>query len=99
MQLPKLSDKEFLILDLLIVRGEMYGLQLVEEGNGKLARGTVYVTLQRMGEKGFVSSRAVEDAAGGLPRRLYKPTGHGAYVHGLFKQAAQFPNSNPAWAL
>ena len=54
----------------------MYGLELVGASRGRLKRGTVYVTLGRMEDKGLVASR-VEEApahAGGLPRRLYTPT-------------------------
>ncbi len=69
--------KEFQILELLITGGEMFGLQLVRLVPGKLAVGTVYITLQRMERKGFVSSRLVEDTAGGPARRLYRSTGLG----------------------
>ena len=70
-----------MILELLR-SGEMYGLQLVEESRGRLKRGTVYVTLGRMQEKGYVDSRAEERKPGaiGLPRRLYRPTGFGLRV-------------------
>ena len=74
--LPTLSPKESLILELLIGAKEMYGLELVAASAGTLKRGTVYVTLGRMEEKGYVSSR-LESAApnvGGLPRRIYAPT-------------------------
>jgi len=73
---PSLSDKETVVLELLIRDGEMYGLELVSASDGALKRGTVYVTLGRMEEKGYVTARQ-EDAplgAGGLPRRLYAPT-------------------------
>ena len=77
---PKLSGTESLILDLLHSQ-EMYGLQLVAESNGALKRGTVYVTLGRMEEKGFVESREEEDAThNGLPRRRYRPTALGLRV-------------------
>src|SRR5204862_7588867 len=81
-RLPRLSSKESLILDLLARGDELYGLQLVAASKGRLKRGTVYVTLGRMQDKGYVTSR-VEDApdgAGGLPRRLYEITPHGARV-------------------
>ena len=71
---PRLSAKEALILDLL--RGsEKYGLELVTASDGALKRGTVYVTLGRMEDKGLIVSRVEGDtpALGGLPRRLYKP--------------------------
>jgi DNA-binding PadR family transcriptional regulator len=78
---PRLSATEALILEML--RGsEMYGLQLVEASGGALKRGTVYVTLGRMHEKGFVESQPEVRRAGasGLPRRLYRPTGLGLRV-------------------
>ena len=72
---PRLSPKEALILDLLR-GGEMYGLELVTSSDGALKRGTVYVTLGRMEEKGLIVSRIGDEAPalGGLPRRVYKPT-------------------------
>ena len=73
------SPKELLILDLLVRQKELYGLQLVEASKGRLKRGTVYVTLGRMEDKGFISS-ALEDAppgVGGMPRRLYSATALG----------------------
>jgi PadR family transcriptional regulator PadR len=79
--IPRLSAKEAEILEMLRHR-EMYGLQLVEASAGALKRGTVYVTLGRMQEKGYVESRPelqLEGAAG-LPRRLYRPTGFGLRV-------------------
>jgi len=71
-----LSPKETLILELLADGAEMYGLQLVTASRRRLKRGTVYVTLGRMEDKGYIASRQ-EDAppeAGGLPRRLYQVT-------------------------
>jgi hypothetical protein len=73
---PNLSRKQRLILELLAERGEMYGLELVAASKRQLKRGTVYVTLGRMEEKGYIRSR-LEDAptkGGGLARRLYEPT-------------------------
>jgi PadR family transcriptional regulator len=48
----------------------------------RLKRGTIYVTLGRMEEKGYISSRLDDPPpeAGGWPRRLYKPTGLGRRV-------------------
>ena len=79
---PRLSPKETLILDLLSHHGEFYGLQLVAQSKGRLKRGTVYVTLGRMEDKGYVTSRAEDapDGAGGLPRRLYEATPFGLRV-------------------
>ncbi len=80
-RVPSLSNKEGLILGLLGA-GEMYGLELVGAAKGELKRGTVYVTLGRMEQKGYITSRLEEEppAAGGLPRRLYQPTAFGRQV-------------------
>ena len=88
--MPSLSPKEALILKLLTEHGEAYGLGLVASAGGKLKRGTVYVTLGRMEDKGFVESRQEEQAPGavGLPRRLYKPTARGAAVLKAWERAA-----------
>ena len=67
-----LSAKASLILQLLVRHDQAYGLELVSASRGRLKRGTVYVTLGRMEEKGLVSSRAGESG-----RRLYKPTALG----------------------
>lgn len=80
---PSLSGTEFLVMGLLIRRSrELYGLEMVEESKGRLKRGTIYVTLARLEEKGYVSSRRefvkVDDSV--MPRRLYKPTGLGQRV-------------------
>ena len=76
---PTLPPKERVILELLIGAGPMYGLQLVEQSNGALKRGTVYVTLGRLEAKGLVESEqeALPPGAIGLPRRLYRPTALG----------------------
>lgn len=81
-RLPVPSQKEALIMQLLARNGEQYGLQMVDGSDGELKRGTVYVTLDRMEDKGYLTSRQEEKLPGaiGLPRRLYKLTGHGARV-------------------
>ena len=75
-----LSRKERLILEMLAASGPMYGLQMVEQSEGALKRGTVYVTLGRMDAKGLVESEQepLPPGAIGLPRRIYKPTALGA---------------------
>ena len=76
--IPQLSGKETDVLRLLIGKGEMYGLEMVEASEGALKRGTIYVTLSRMADKGYVESREEENPAPDRPaRRLYKPTGLG----------------------
>jgi DNA-binding PadR family transcriptional regulator len=90
-QLPKISATERLILELLAAREELFGLQMVELSNGGLKRGTVYVTLGRMVEKGFLESRqeALPEGAIGLPRRLYRPTGLAMRILAAWKAAEQ----------
>jgi DNA-binding PadR family transcriptional regulator len=75
--LPRLSPTERLIIELLTSHDELFGLQMVELSAGRLKRGTVYVTLGRMQEKGYLESRQepLPPGAIGLPRRLYRPTG------------------------
>jgi PadR family transcriptional regulator PadR len=88
---PTLPSKEALILELLVEENEMYGLQLVAASRRRLKRGTVYVTLGRMEEKGYVVSR-LEPAppdTGGLPRRVYEATAFGRRVLTAWTQIAQ----------
>jgi PadR family transcriptional regulator len=89
MRIPRLSPKEALILQLLVTNGEMYGLELVAESGGELKRGTVYVTLGRLAEKGYVESRQVpQDVKGGMPKRLFRPSGYGARVLNAWEVAS-----------
>jgi len=79
----RLSSLEFLILRLLTnTSGELYGLQMVDDSGGRLKRGTIYVTLGRMEDKGLIESRKEKQRLGarGLPRRLYKATALGQRV-------------------
>ena len=89
-RLPSMSRTESLVMELLRGR-ERYGLELVDASGGTLKRGSVYVILARMEEKGFVDSRQEERAPGasGLPRRLYRATPYGRKVHGAFATAAR----------
>ena len=72
-----LSSLELLILQLLSDRGPTYGLDLVAHSRGRLKRGSVYVTLGRMEDKGLVRSRLEERPGQGPARRLYEPTAMG----------------------
>jgi DNA-binding PadR family transcriptional regulator len=95
---PRLSAKESLILEMLGRGEELYGLQLVSASKGRLKRGTVYVTLGRMEDKGYVKSR-IEDApegAGGLPRRLYEATPQGVRVLRAWSALIQQLSPQPA---
>jgi DNA-binding PadR family transcriptional regulator len=96
MDVPRLSATERLILELLAGR-EMFGLQLVEQSGGALKRGTVYVTLGRMQDKGYVESWAEPQAPGaiGLPRRLYRPTPYGLRVLEAWDTAARVLGRRP----
>jgi DNA-binding PadR family transcriptional regulator len=80
-----MSPTESLIMELLRTT-ECYGLQLVEDSGGALKRGSVYVLLARMEDKGFIESRLEETRprASGLPRRLYRATPYGLKVHAAF---------------
>ena len=75
----------------LLAEGDAFGLELVERSRGALKRGTVYVTLGRMQEKGYVESRseALVPGAIGLPRRIYRPTAYGLRVLRAWALAAK----------
>ena len=90
-RIPTLSSKEALVLQLLVEHGELYGLQLVSSSRRSLKRGTVYVTLGRMEDKGYVRSRleAPPVNAGGLPRRLYEATALGQRVLNTWTRVAR----------
>jgi DNA-binding PadR family transcriptional regulator len=91
--LPTLSRKEALVLELLLGKpaSEMYGLELVAGSNNALKRGTVYVTLSRMEEKGYIESHleSLQRPTSGLPRRLYRVTGYGLKVYKLWGRALE----------
>ena len=97
-QLPRLSAAERRIIDLLREHQELFGLQMVELSGGRLKRGTVYVTLGRMQEKGYLESRQepLPPGAIGLPRRLYRPTGLALRIHSAWT-AAERIYLNPEW--
>jgi PadR family transcriptional regulator PadR len=84
------SPKELLVLDLLR-HHELYGLQLVAASKGRLKRGTVYVTLGRMEEKGYITSKleAAPSGAGGLPRRIYAVTALGRRMFAAWTSGAK----------
>jgi DNA-binding PadR family transcriptional regulator len=86
-----LSRKESLVLELLIEHTQMFGLEMVAASRQQLKRGTVYVTLGRMEEKGYVTSwlEAAPPHAGGLPRRIYQPTALGRQVLAAWSEVAR----------
>jgi len=95
--LPKFSTAERLIIELLAENDELFGLQMVELSGGRLKRGTVYVTLGRMQEKGYLESRQepLPEGAIGLPRRLYRPTGLAMRILHAWKAAEKIYLTRP----
>lgn len=85
---PRLpSGKELIVLELLATKREMYGLEMVKASD-RLARGTVYVLLSRMQDKGYVTSRQLkEENASGMPRRVFSITGLGQRALAATRQA------------
>src|SRR5215211_6128796 len=86
----QLTEKEYVILDLLIhdLRG-LYGLQIVAKSQGRLKKGTVYVVLQRMQDKGLIDSKSEARVAPeiGIPRRIYTVSGYGERVYKAYTVA------------
>jgi DNA-binding PadR family transcriptional regulator len=98
-RLPSISEAESLVLDLL-EGSERFGLELVAASEGRLKRGSVYVTLGRMEVKGFVQSRQEErpPAAIGLPRRMYRATAYGLKVRDAYRLLREALALRPAEA-
>lgn len=86
-----LSPKELLVLELLREQ-DSYGLQLVAASAGRLKRGTIYVTLGRMEEKGYITSKleAAPSGIGGLPRRIYASTPLGRRMFAAWTSGATY---------
>ena len=72
---------ELIILNLLL-DGDSYGLELVKKSEGKLKRGGIYVLLQRLEEKGFISSSKDPrpDSEGPSYRRSYSISNGGRMI-------------------
>ena len=64
---------------------------MVTASDDRLKRGTVYVTLDRMGDKGYVQSHQEQPRAGasGIPRRLYQVTGYGQKAFEIWQLARE----------
>ena len=69
-----LSSLEGLVLGLLAANGPTYGFDLVRASRGRLKRGSAYVTLGRMVDKGFLMSRVDVHPGKGPGRRIYALT-------------------------
>ena len=76
----KLTSKEAFILSFLTSHQRGYGLQMVKQSSGLLKRGSVYVMLNRMKQKGYVKSKQEPPTPDvkGPPRRYYVATAKGA---------------------
>ena len=89
-----LTTKEAFILSFLSARRKGYGLEMVKHSNGLLKRGSVYVTLNRMTQKGYVKSKKepTHPEEKGPPRRYYVATARGAQALDSWKllQSSQF---------
>jgi DNA-binding PadR family transcriptional regulator len=96
---PSLSHKEFLILEMLVNKSESFGLEMADKSGGALKKGTIYVTLQRMSEKGLVESRQEPRAENeiGIARRKYKATDFGEKVYRAQEIALKYLNLNANW--
>jgi DNA-binding PadR family transcriptional regulator len=76
---------------------KLYGLSIVELSNGALKRGSVYITLSRLEERGFLKSQVEDAPVGTIQRRVYKVTGtgqrsFGAWCAGQVAQQQAFNN-------
>jgi DNA-binding PadR family transcriptional regulator len=75
---PFATATEIRVLEILAENVGLYGLEVVRHSGGKLKRGTVYVTLGRLKERGLVRSAVLRKPGHpGLPRPVYSNTKHG----------------------
>lgn len=79
------SPTEIAVLELLVGK-EMYGLEMVKTSD-RLTRGGIYVTLNRMEDKGLVSSRVIDENGPTAGRRIYSITSHGQRAYAAWQQA------------
>lgn len=78
-----INNTESVILELLVELGDMYGLQMVAASCGRLKRGSVYVALGLMEDRGLVERIMVNTPAGeqGPPRRKATATKQGRLAY------------------
>ncbi len=78
--------EQMLLLAVMRLGNEAYGVRLMEELETRVgrnvSRGSVYVTLDRMEDKGWISSElsASKPERGGRPRRMVRVTPEGLTV-------------------
>jgi DNA-binding PadR family transcriptional regulator len=89
------SDVEAEILGLLVAK-KRYGLEMVKASE-ILKRGTVYVYLSRMEDKGLVRSEVADETGPLAGRRVYEVTGEGQRAYEAWRQAQAVLN-DAAWA-
>jgi DNA-binding PadR family transcriptional regulator len=70
------AKAQIVIVEVLFVWGESYGIDLIRRSDGRLKRGSIHVVLARMEQKGIVRSH-VEDFTPdyiAIPRRVFQLT-------------------------
>lgn len=71
-----------MVLGLVVKLGNVNGWALLDASDGKLTRGTIYVILKRIEDKGLVTSTTVKrEKPGGISLRYYRPTPAGDNVY------------------
>jgi DNA-binding PadR family transcriptional regulator len=87
----------------LLVGQELYGLQIIQAfenasgGKRKVSIGSLYPTLSRLEEKGFITSRMADrptDDKGGARRKYFKITRRGVFA---LTEAEQFRQRLSSW--
>lgn len=68
----RLDKPQLAILTLLLQHGEMYGLEMIEASGGALSRGTVYVWLSHLCDRGYVTHRDAEQDVERGPKKRKK---------------------------
>ena len=93
---PRLTRRERAVLEVLVGGGEMAGLEL-GAASPRLTRGSVYVALRRLADRGLVASRPINGAAFPvLPQRLFRATGAAAAAMAAGPPAGPAPLEAPA---
>ena len=79
------SPTEVAVLELLSGK-KMYGLEMVKSSD-RLTRGSIYVILNRMEDKGLILSEVADDSGPLGGRRIYNITGLGQRAYAAWQQA------------
>lgn len=89
MRLP--TEKELIVIDLLLNGEETYAWDLVKRSEGRLAQNGVYVILMRMVARGLLSDRLDETTVPrpGPRRRLYRLTAEGRAAREAYQAAVE----------